>query len=205
MPVTESPSYHGYDVVDSYRINPDYGTRADFKRLIAEAHRRGIRVLVDLVPNHVSNRHPAFQAALRDSASPYRSWFRFSPKPGGRNRWGGDNWHRSPFRDEFYYELPASAASLIIADRVHARRKSIATADSVQVRLRGVGGGQVVHLTLVEDDGTSLERGYFGRQRLARAGAAAVGFHPRPKRSAAAGVPRRMELQVEWVTLRFGR
>ncbi len=104
MPVAESPSYHGYEVTDYYRIERDYGTNDDFKRFVAEAHRRGIRVLVDLVLNHASSEHPYFQEALRDSASPYRSWFLWSPThPGVKNPWGGDNWHRSPVRDEYYY------------------------------------------------------------------------------------------------------
>ncbi len=103
MPVAESPSYHGYDVTDYYRVEPDYGTNDDFRRFVAEAHRRGIRVLVDMVLNHASSEHPMFRAALRDSSSPFRSWFRFAPSKGPRNRWGGDNWHKSPVRDEYYY------------------------------------------------------------------------------------------------------
>jgi glycosidase len=104
MPVAESPSYHGYDVSDYYRIEPDYGTNDDFKRLMVEAHRRGIHVLVDLVMNHASSRHPYFQEALRDTASPYRAWFRWSPtKPAELNPWGQSNWHKSPVRDEWYY------------------------------------------------------------------------------------------------------
>src|SRR6186997_873980 len=43
MPIDASPSYHGYDVKNYYRVNPEYGNAADFKRLVAEAHRRGIR------------------------------------------------------------------------------------------------------------------------------------------------------------------
>lgn len=103
MPVAESPSYHGYDVTNYYKVEPDYGTNDDFKRFVAEAHRRGIRVLVDLVLNHASSDHPYFQAALRDTASPYRAWFRWAGTPGPKNQWGGDNWHRSPVRDEYYY------------------------------------------------------------------------------------------------------
>jgi glycosidase len=103
MPVAESPGYHGYDVSDPYAVEKDYGSSADFKRFVEEAHRRGIRVLVDLVLNHVSSEHPAFQAALRDTASPYREWFRFQPEKGPLNRWGGDNWHASSERAEFYY------------------------------------------------------------------------------------------------------
>jgi glycosidase len=103
MPVAASPSYHGYDVSDYYRVEPAYGTNDDFKRLVAEAHRRGIRVLVDMVLNHASSEHPSFQAALRDTASPYRAWYRFSPTALGKGPWGAEAWHRSPVRDEYYY------------------------------------------------------------------------------------------------------
>ena len=65
MPVFASPSYHGYDTTDYETINPDYGTNADFARLLAEAHRRGIRVIVDFVVNHTGSGHPWFA----DSAS----------------------------------------------------------------------------------------------------------------------------------------
>ena len=103
MPVAASPSYHGYDVSDYYRVEPAYGNNDDFKRLVAEAHRRGIKVLVDMVLNHSSSRHPYFQAALRDTASPYRNWYRFSPRPLGLGPWGAEAWRRSPVRDEYYY------------------------------------------------------------------------------------------------------
>lgn len=103
MPVQPSPSYHGYDVTDYYGVNPQYGTTEDMRELVREAHRRGIRVLVDMVPNHVSQEHPWFQAALRDTASPYRAWFRWSPTPGPASAGGGNHWHRSPVRDEYYY------------------------------------------------------------------------------------------------------
>lgn len=104
MPVAESPSYHGYDVSDYYTVEKDYGTNDDFKRLMAEAHKRGIRILVDMVLNHSSSEHPYFQSALRDTTSEYRSWYRFSKtKPTELNPWGQSNWHKSPLRDEWYY------------------------------------------------------------------------------------------------------
>ena len=78
MPVAESPSYHGYDVTNYYRVERDYGTNEDFKRLVVEAHRRGIRVLVDLVLNHASSEHPFFKDALLNADSPYRDWFVWS-------------------------------------------------------------------------------------------------------------------------------
>lgn len=104
MPVAASPSYHGYDVSDYYRIEREYGSNDDFKRFVAEAHRRGIKVLIDMVLNHASSEHPYFQAALRDTASPYRAWFRWSAaKPAELNPWGESNWRKSPIRDEWYY------------------------------------------------------------------------------------------------------
>jgi glycosidase len=105
MPVAESPSYHGYDVTDYYTVERDYGTNADFKRLVAEAHRRGIKVLVDMVLNHASSQHPYFQEALRDPSSPHRDWFRFSPTAPGPGPWGGPAWRKSPVRDEYYYAV----------------------------------------------------------------------------------------------------
>lgn len=103
MPIMASPSYHGYDVRDYYRVQPEYGTDDDLRRLVALAHARGVRVLLDMVINHVSIEHPWFQAALRDTTSKYRAFFRWSPTPGPNNRWGDNNWRKSPVRDEYYY------------------------------------------------------------------------------------------------------
>lgn len=108
MPVMPSPSYHGYDATDYYRVNPQFGTNADFKRMVAEAHRRGIKVLIDMVLNHASNEHPFFKDALLNPGSPYRSWFRFaSPQPAQKGLWGDNHvvWHKSPVRDEYYYGI----------------------------------------------------------------------------------------------------
>jgi alpha-amylase len=103
MPINPATSYHGYDVTDYYHVDPRYGTNADFARLIEEAHRRGIRVLLDLVINHTSNEHPFFKYALLYTDSPYRDWYRWSDTPGPPNEWGDNNWHRAPGRNEYYY------------------------------------------------------------------------------------------------------
>ena len=63
MPVFASPSYHGYDVTDYEAIEPDYGAEDDFGRLLTGAHRRGMKVIVDLVLNHTSDQHPWFREA----------------------------------------------------------------------------------------------------------------------------------------------
>jgi glycosidase len=75
MPINPSPSYHKYDVTDYYGIDPEYGTMTDFKRLLAEAHRRDIKVIIDFVINHTSNQHPWFKDAAANPASPYRNWY----------------------------------------------------------------------------------------------------------------------------------
>jgi glycosidase len=106
MPIVESPSYHGYDATDYYHVARAYGTNADFTRMVAEAHKRGIKVLVDMVLNHTSNEHPWFQAALRDTTSPYRAWYRWSAtKPDSKGPWGQEVWYKSPIRDEYYYAV----------------------------------------------------------------------------------------------------
>src|SRR4051794_41316870 len=67
-------STHGYDTVDHLRIDPRLGDRADFDRLVEEAHARGLHVLLDGVFNHVGRAHPSFEAALagRPGARPFR-------------------------------------------------------------------------------------------------------------------------------------
>jgi len=105
MPIAQSPSYHGYDVTNYYRINRDYGSDEDFRQFMAEAHRRGIRVVVDLVLNHMSSEHPYFKSALLDRESPYRDWFLWSPTQRQSKGWSVPTWHKVEERDEYYYGL----------------------------------------------------------------------------------------------------
>jgi alpha-amylase len=95
MPITQSPSYHGYDVVDYFTVDDEYGTDEDLRRLMEEAHKRDIRVIVDLVLNHTSSQHPWFVSARGDVNSPYRDFYIWSEEsPGYRSPWGGPVWHR---------------------------------------------------------------------------------------------------------------
>lgn len=106
MPIDKAASYHGYDVIDYYHVDPQYGTDDDFRGLVAEAHRRGIHVIVDFVPNHSSSDNPWFQSALRGPGSPYRDWYRWSDTPRSeKGPWGQEIWHKSPAREEYYYGL----------------------------------------------------------------------------------------------------
>ncbi len=77
MPIHPATSYHGYDVTDYYQVNPQYGTMDDFRRLLDAVHRRGMRLIIDLVLNHTSSEHPWFIAAQNPS-SPFRDWYVWS-------------------------------------------------------------------------------------------------------------------------------
>ena len=99
MPVFASPSYHGYDVTDYEKIQPAYGTGEDFDRFLAEAHRRGIKVILDFVMNHTSSQHPWFVDSASSPASQHRDWYvwRFDNPSGWHQPWGnGPVWHRNP-------------------------------------------------------------------------------------------------------------
>ncbi len=101
MPVAESPSYHGYDVVDYRAIERDYGTAADFRALMAAAHERGIDVIVDLVLNHTSRDHPWFQDALTPGSA-HDDWYIWADeRPGSAGPTGRRVWHAAGER--FFY------------------------------------------------------------------------------------------------------
>jgi len=104
-PVTVSANGDwGYDVIDYYNIDPTLGTMDDYDQLIAEAGQRGIRVIMDLVPNHTSTKHPWFLNALTGKQAEYRGYYLWAdPKPDGRppSNWraygGGSAWgYHSP-------------------------------------------------------------------------------------------------------------
>ncbi len=80
MPIMPSPSYHKYDVTDYKAIHPDYGSMGDFKRLIEEAHKRGIRIVIDLIINHTSSDHPWFMEAKKSRDNPYRQYYVWAQK-----------------------------------------------------------------------------------------------------------------------------
>ncbi len=99
----------GYDVSDYFGIDPDYGSLSDFDRLVAEAHKRGMRIVLDLVLNHTSYRHPWFVESRRDRENPKADWYVWvDPNPEGQppNNWlsvfGGSAWTFEPLRGQYY-------------------------------------------------------------------------------------------------------
>lgn len=77
MPINPSPTYHKYDITDYYSIDRDYGTLADMKRLVQQAHRRNIAVLMDLVLHHTSSQHPWFKEACKGPDNPYWNYYKW--------------------------------------------------------------------------------------------------------------------------------
>ncbi len=94
-PFYPSPQHdHGYDVADYRDVDPVYGDLDEFDRLVASAHRLGIRVLLDVVPNHCSSAHPWFRAALAAApGSPERARFHFADGRGPDGSEPPNNWH----------------------------------------------------------------------------------------------------------------
>lgn len=101
MPPAEAYSYHGYDVTDYYAVESDYGSVDDMQLLIQEAHERGIAVIVDMVINHSSDKHPWFDAS-REGEDPYADWYIWADEdPGYAGPWGAVAWHEAD--DRYYY------------------------------------------------------------------------------------------------------
>jgi glycosidase len=80
-PIFPSPTYHGYDATDLFAIEPRLGSKQDLRALLDGAHARRIRVLLDFVPNHWSNKHPTFVDAASNRDSEYSGWYRFERWP----------------------------------------------------------------------------------------------------------------------------
>lgn len=117
MPVLQSPTYHKYDVSDYYTPDAQYGTMEDYENLIAECHKRGIRVVMDFEMNHTSSKHPWFTQAceylksLPDGqepdaeACPYVDYYHFSNKKENNSYYqvAGTNWY---YEGSFWSEMP---------------------------------------------------------------------------------------------------
>lgn len=113
MPINPSPSYHGYDVQDYKDINPEYGTLADFDRMVKVAHNNDMEVIIDMVINHTSKSHPWFLSACQGPDSPQRNLYIFAHKdsveilinqgkiPSIRN-YHSENWHIPDTGDKNY-------------------------------------------------------------------------------------------------------
>ncbi|GAA0315827.1 alpha-amylase family glycosyl hydrolase [Bacillus carboniphilus] len=100
---------NGYDIADYKNIDPDYGTMEDFEEFIEEAHKRGIRVIADLVLNHTSSEHPWFKESRSSKDNPKRDWYiwKDGEKDVPPNNWesffGGTAWEWDEQTGQYYY------------------------------------------------------------------------------------------------------
>lgn len=107
-PIHPSPGVDGgYDVADHLDVDACFGGLPAFDRLLAAAHARGLRVLLDWVPNHTSDRHPWFVSSRHDPAGPHGDWYWWADEPA--NNWpsafGGSAWTYDPVRGQHYLHL----------------------------------------------------------------------------------------------------
>ena len=111
-PIYRSPMYDfGYDVSDYCDIDPVFGTMRDFKRLVKEAGKRNIAIIMDMVFNHTSHLHPWFLESRSSKDNPKRDWYVWHPGKNGRvpNNWmgafGGRAWEWDALTHEYYLHL----------------------------------------------------------------------------------------------------
>ena len=110
-PIYPSPmADFGYDVADYCDVDPLFGTLADVDRLIAAAHAQGLRLILDFVPNHTSDRHPWFEESRASRDNPKRDWYLWrdpAPDGGPPNNWlshfGGSGWEWDESTGQYYY------------------------------------------------------------------------------------------------------
>lgn len=108
MPINESNSYHGYDVKDYYSIEKDYGSIDDLEKLIKEAHKRDIKVIMDLVINHTSIDNEWFINARESENSKYRDyyiWTNDMSKIKDKSPMNTNEWSKNGNKDELYYSI----------------------------------------------------------------------------------------------------
>ncbi|WP_323916207.1 alpha,alpha-phosphotrehalase [Aeromonas veronii] len=111
-PVYVSPQVdNGYDIADYYAIDPAYGTMADFEVLLAAAHARDIRIVMDIVVNHTSTEHAWFKSALGNKNSPYRDYYIWRDPVDGcvpnnwQSKFGGSAWELDSATGQYYLHL----------------------------------------------------------------------------------------------------
>ena len=112
-PIFASPDVDfGYDVSDYYSIDPKFGTVKDFEALVKEAHRKGLRIILDMVTNHTSDQHAWFKEARSSRVNPYHDLYLWQdPTPNGKapNNWqsmtGGSGWEYVPELNQYYFHM----------------------------------------------------------------------------------------------------
>src|ERR1700734_4156670 len=94
----------GYDIADYCNVDPIFGTLADFDQLLRAIHERGLKLILDFVPNHTSDQHPWFLESRSSRSNPKRDWYLWRDQP---NNWlsnfGGSGWQLDEMTGQYYY------------------------------------------------------------------------------------------------------
>lgn len=111
-PVYRSPmNDNGYDISDYYEINPEFGTKDDFRSLLDEAHSRGIKIMSDIVINHTSTHHNWFVESRKSKDNPYRDYYIWkdgsgdNPPTNWESKFGGNAWQYDELSGQYYLRL----------------------------------------------------------------------------------------------------
>lgn len=111
-PIYQSPmNDNGYDISDYYEINPDFGTKEDVERLLEEAHKLGIKIMLDIVINHTSTSHHWFVESRKSKDNPYRDYYiwkegtKDTPPTNWESKFGGNAWTYDEQTESYYLRL----------------------------------------------------------------------------------------------------
>ncbi|AZU62047.1 alpha,alpha-phosphotrehalase [Neobacillus mesonae] len=111
-PIYQSPQRdNGYDISDYYQIHTEYGTMADFEKLLSEAHKRGLKIMMDIVINHTSTEHEWFKQARSSKDNPFRDFYIWrdgkngEPPTNWKSKFGGSAWEYDETTDQYYLHL----------------------------------------------------------------------------------------------------
>jgi len=155
-PVYPSPMVdNGYDISDYCGINPDFGTLADMEELIAEAKKRGMRIVMDLVYNHTSDQHPWFLESKKSRTNAKSDWYIWpdakedgSAPTNWRGIFGGSAWTYSEERGQYYLHTFAEAQPDLNWENPDVREALFAAANFWLAK--GVGGFRIDAITYIK-------------------------------------------------------
>lgn len=154
MPIHESPSYHGYDVLDYTSVSSDFGSMEQFRDFVDAAQERGIRVIIDFVLNHTSSQHPWFINS-RNNVEGYRDYYRWKDfNPGYSGPWGQQVWHQHS--SGYYYGLFWGGMPDVNFHNEEVKEKLFEAADFWLSDV-GIDGFRLDAVTYIFEDGDQLE------------------------------------------------
>ncbi|WP_420888634.1 alpha-amylase family glycosyl hydrolase [Chromobacterium amazonense] len=135
---------NGYDVSDYYNIDPAYGEMEDFELLLAEAKRRGIGVMLDIVVNHTSTEHAWFQEALKGRDNPYRDFYIWRDAPNNwQSKFGGSAWEWDETSGQYYLHLFDKTQADLNWENPAVRAPAASTTCTCSIRPRPTSTGRI--------------------------------------------------------------